>query len=946
MNCELISDAKLRAFLDECSGGSASTIADHINECTHCQSRLDRMTSGEQSARKIFKEWTRRPTSDDSTDLSFLDDVLEQASPRDPIKFSRAKESHSNLGWLGEFEIKELIGEGAYGSVFLALDPQARQCAIKVLRPELLTDVNYLKRFQREARVLAAVDHPHVARIYASGHNEELGLYYLCMEYVSGGSVKRAIQGQGLSLRRSAEIVRDASRGTQAAHDLGQIHRDIKPDNILLEANGNAKLADFGLARDSLPGNTLTQAGDIVGTLDYLSPEQVRGNRTDSRSDVYSLGATLYVLLTGETPFRGKKHNKLLQIDRDPPPPPRKLLSSIPRDLETITLKAMAKEPGGRYKTAGDLADDLQRFLDNKPISARRASIVERTLRFCQREPRSVAWAGLVVALLIGTGYSLAAMMSAQNSRARDRVDYFLELSADRAVEFTAETDEGLNSPALSRAIERVLMRSSLSNFERRRLLVLKSFGDDAVYQDLVQAFVEFDPEVPVRNAEDERKLLFSVLKGRVGDPKSILEFLEQDRPLFTSEPSLLKWADAKAGAVSLLDQTDGYRYSKLGSQFDEPSSACSYAFMQHQLGVDPERLIAQLFDSTDPVHQYWLILSVANYSLPDISQEWDELEAKLSAWSLGGTSDPGVRAAAEWALRHWGVVQEEANLVRNQESWILESIANRDVRFIRLGPAQFKMGSPEYEEFRQPYPGVETEHQVHLDYSFAIAEHEVTVEQMEDFLVANEPNYKALKFSEARTAYSGVSWIQAIRFCRWLTTQAGLDESEQCYDDPAPLLEAIGEFPSDFPIRIDRIGFRLPTEAEWEYACRAGSNQTFSFGCDRTKLPLFGWSNFELTEQVQVVKQLRPNRFGLFDVHGNVSEWCSDPQAKYQTDGVAINPTGLQAGALAGHFRAVRGGAYSTPPAYLRCADRYHQRVNDVGTTATGIRLVRTVRD
>jgi serine/threonine protein kinase len=293
------------------------------------------------------------------------------------------------------------------GIVYQSLDASlCRPVAIKVLRSEL-ADERARARFLREARAAARLRHEHVVRVYAVDQTAD-GLPYLVMEYVAGPTLAAHLRGHRLGPQEVVALLVQVADALAAAHAAGLIHRDVKPGNVLLEpATGGrftAKLTDFGLARDAGSGGTLTAEGDLAGTPAYMSPEQARGAiRLDPRTDVYGLGATLYEALTGEAPFRGTPALVLHQVLHEEPPPPRRLNDGIPRDLETICLKAMAKEPGRRYPTAQDLAADLRRFLRGEPIVARPASRVERLGRWCRRNPRvAVLSAALLAVAIVG----------------------------------------------------------------------------------------------------------------------------------------------------------------------------------------------------------------------------------------------------------------------------------------------------------------------------------------------------------------------------------------------------------------------------------------------------------------------------------------------------------------------------------------------------------------
>jgi serine/threonine protein kinase len=273
---------------------------------------------------------------------------------------------------LGRFELLAEVGRGGFGTVYKARDPELeRTVAVKVLRPSRLAGATGLERFVREARSAARLQHPGIVPIHEVG--QQGGVPYLVSDFVAGVTLAESLSARRPDPREAAQAVAAVADALQYAHEHGVVHRDVKPANILLGEDGAPRLTDFGVAKRDAGDVTVTSEGDVLGTPAYMSPEQARGagHRVDGRTDVYSLGVVLYQMLTGELPFRGTQQALLHQVVHDEPRLPRGLNDRVPRDLETVCLKAMAKEPGRRYATAGALADDLRRLLRGEPIRAR-----------------------------------------------------------------------------------------------------------------------------------------------------------------------------------------------------------------------------------------------------------------------------------------------------------------------------------------------------------------------------------------------------------------------------------------------------------------------------------------------------------------------------------------------------------------------------------------------
>jgi serine/threonine-protein kinase len=321
----------------------------------------------------------------------------------------------------GRYQLGEVLGYGGMAEVHRGRDQRlGRDVAVKVLRADLARDPGFQMRFRREAQNAASLNHPAIVAVYDTGEesDEATPLPYIVMEYVAGRTLKEVLTAERrLMPERALEITADVCAALDFSHRNGIVHRDIKPGNVMLTPTGTVKVMDFGIARAVSSGtSTMTQTSAVIGTAQYLSPEQARGESVDARSDVYSTGCLLYELLTGQPPFTGDSPVSVAyQHVREDPVPPSQVDPDVTPAIDAIVLKAMAKNPANRYQSAGDMRADLLRAAAGRPVSATPVmSAAERTeliapagrgngslLQRDDRSPRrGMAWVGVFIAVL------------------------------------------------------------------------------------------------------------------------------------------------------------------------------------------------------------------------------------------------------------------------------------------------------------------------------------------------------------------------------------------------------------------------------------------------------------------------------------------------------------------------------------------------------------------
>src|SRR6184192_1482130 len=375
---------------------------------------------------------------------------------------------------IGNYQILEEIGRGGMGVIYRARQRHSRRVvALKRILSCHADSRETLMRFRREAQAAANLDHPNILPIYEVSESEE-GLPFFSMKFAGGGSLLEAVPALRSEPRRAVALMVKVARAVQYAHDQGILHRDLKPGNILLDGQSEPLVSDFGLAKWLEPSSDLTRTPSIFGTPGYIAPEQVNGSagKLTPAADVYSLGAVLFHLLTGRPPFTGEHALKVLQQAGEKPAPKlRTLVPGLDRDLETICAKCLEREPGARYRSAGALAEDLERWLEGRHIVARPVSPAARACRWTRRNPVVAGMAALLMVLGSTVGVMIwNGEMATPPAASGIAVLPFESLSADKENAFFADgVYDGVSTKLAKVANLKVISHNSVAKYRGAR---------------------------------------------------------------------------------------------------------------------------------------------------------------------------------------------------------------------------------------------------------------------------------------------------------------------------------------------------------------------------------------------------------------------------------------------------------------------------------------------
>jgi formylglycine-generating enzyme required for sulfatase activity/predicted Ser/Thr protein kinase len=719
---------------------------------------------------------------------------------------------------IGGCRLVSLIGEGGMGTVFRGVQERlGAPVAVKLLRDHFRHSDNARQRFEREARQIARLrgKTPHVVQIYDFGWDAALRLYYIAMEHVDGESLAELLDRHGsLPPREALEAARQTALALEAARADGVIHRDIKPDNIMVARSGLVKVTDFGLAKELGAGTGVTGTHQVVGTPAYMSPEQAEGGTVDHRTDLYALGATLFACLTGRTPFDADTPLAMLMHHlRTAVPDPRDDGVEVSVGVAELLRALMAKQPDARIQTAGEAAGRLAELIAEQG-AATEARIHQSLAELLPPPGADIAESAPPLASTVGP-------------EGLDPID--LQSAVPGPTEATAQL--------------------AASTAEPVRLC--------GQCEEPVGAGARFCPGC--------------------GNPlfKPCTACGEEIPP--TARFCETCGADV-AAADALRDLVQRARDALAAREWDAAREAVD-AVLARQPDHPEATELARTIDITLRRDRVARGAGIARARRALDEGQWTEAAAALETSLRLAPGDPEAQALQARLHEHWREVP-------------LTPDGPGIMSFVRIEPGSFRMGDAEGDPDETPHP-------VTLTRPFWMQLTPVTQAQWTALRDGNPSSFRG-----PERPVDSVSWIDAQGFLEALAPHV------------APLLPA------------------LPTEAEWEYACRAGTTTRWNFGDEESRLDLHAWHRGNSRGATQPAGRRPPNAWGLQDMHGGILEWCADWYGGYTR--TPTDPTGPAEGT----WRVLRGGAWSANAWATRSAKRF-SRPPHAGNQMTGFRVV-----
>jgi serine/threonine protein kinase len=782
--------------------------------------------------------------------------ALEDGNPEggEGLDFLEPPQQPGDLGTLGPYRVVKQLGAGGMGLVFEARDTQLdRPVALKVMRPRLALRSSARQRFLREARVAASIEHDHIVPIFQVGENH--GVAFLVMPLLKGVSLEALLEAEAkLPLSEVLRIGREVAEGLAAAHKRGLVHRDIKPGNIFLEQErGRVKILDFGLARAIEGEGALTESGVILGTPQYMAPEQAKGEAVDARADLFALGCVLYRAATGQLPFPGDSLFACLAnlLNRNPERP-NQLNPELPPALSDLIVGLMTKDAAGRPASAAAVADDLCQLettcvpaeLRSGDVQSGRkpADSATASVPVSGGMPRVPSWLPRLAAAVLMAGAAVAGgVFYVKTDRGT------LEIrSHDEDVKISVERNGERIDILDAKTKKRISIRSGE--------ITLVPVGPGAM--DLTVSEKEFVlKRGDVKVVEVRRTVDHDRSTGSREDQFAHLE------KLLAEAPDIKERADA---AVALIVKHHADKVWPLLQHSPDPTLRSYLIDRLAAGGVEPKDLVARFRDERNVSVKRALLLALGEYKLDRLPEVQRDALRPLLLDLYEHDPDPGLHGAAGWLLRQWkeepkleAIDRKLAGKAPGRRRWFVNGQGQTLV--IIPAPGDTWLGDG---ESRRKY---------RIDHHFAMGATAVTLEQFRRF----SREHKNESGSTASCPVGGVSWYDAAEYCNWLSEQEGIAKTEFCYERNAQ-----GKCGAGMKIRpnyFQRKGYRLPTDAEWEHACRNGATTNYGFGEPDTVLPSYGWFITNASGRSHPVGLLKPNDLGLFDMHGNILQWCQN---------------------------------------------------------------------
>lgn len=769
----------------------------------------------------------------------------------------------------GRYAIRKVLGQGAMGAVYLARDTQLdRDVALKI--PKFgdgngVDDQELLERFYREARASATLRSPNICPVYDVGDID--GQHYITMAYIEGRPLKDYTKSKKKhSEKQIITTIRKLAVGLEQAHKIGVIHRDLKPANIMVDQQGEPVVMDFGLARRSSSDDVqVTQSGAILGTPAYMSPEQVEGDQAaiGPQTDIYALGVIMYELLTGEMPFKGGMITMLSQIAANNPTRPLEVRPDLDPRLEKICLKMMAGDLSKRYQSMAEVAKDLQKVL-RQPNPEQKQNTAKKT------GPKLTSLPG-------ANEESNPALITVEQPKS------YADQLRKKKRKTRGKSSQSSSSPKSAKA----------GKFFSSHKKLLVGGGLGALLLLLAIVFLVRGEKYDVQITLDDPSMSLKV-DGDTVDNGSPLQLSAGPHELSVE-------------LAGLAAETGEFTVRKDGK------NVVHVAILDGKLAINPSEAAVTAANS------------VANNTKP-VQDATHETPGTITRSSSTTNAPPPAVTPFD-----------EAQAKAHQQAWAdylgvpIEYENSIGMKFRLLPPGEFLMGSTADEikaaekyvsgdqKLKESLSSEAPQHKVILTNPIYVSETEVTQAHYEQVMGTNPSHFSAT--GEGKDAVAGldtsnfpvdaVSWRDAVDFCAKLSQQ---EKMKPFY------------FRSGVTVKpLDGTGYRLPTEAEWEYACRAGTTTRFWSGDEHQDLITAGWFNGNSNEHTHAVGKLKANPFGLYDMHGNVREWVQDSWGpsfyeKFKDD-AAVNPSNPF---NTNSDQVFRGGNWERSWSGCRAAGRY----------------------